>query len=150
MFYLQDTGSCASLLCASVLWPTFYTIEFQSTTMILWIWPRFFILVSYQTPPHWPESLPSPLLTSPISDLRQLPTGCRIPHCLGGLSLLPSSVFLHSVPMNQGAMENFVAPKIFLKFCLLANGSREGQVGKTLSPQLASVSIRGPFLTELF
>lgn len=47
-------------------------------------------------------------------------------------------------------MENFVAPKIFLKFCLLANGSREGQVGKTLSPQLASVSIRGPFLTELF
>ena len=79
--------------------------------MILWIWPRFFILVSYLTPPQWTELLPSLPLTSPISDLKQLLTECRNPGCLDGLSFLTNSVYLGlfffffaQCSVNQGAM----------------------------------------------
>lgn len=111
--YLKDAGSDASLSGISTPWPACYTTEFQSTTLILWIWPRLLILVSY---------LALSVLTTIDTTYFWPPIAARWAQnsrLLWSTHIYPTPLLFIQCSIDQGALGNLEFLKISFKFCLL-------------------------------
>ena len=99
-------------LGTSTLWPGPYMIEFQSTTLVLWIWSRLWILLSHLALSSETHIYHHHL--SLTSDHR--PVLIEFQVALTDCHFYPIQLFIAQCSMNQGALGNPVAPVIFLKF----------------------------------